>query len=316
MMNKSENERSIFVSHFKGFKYQILPKPFLEICNIQDQQEIRDFSEFAQGLNRIGLENQTFGELATLYEKWSQSELTNMVGLFHYRRFLVFNPELLDGCEVSSKFWEGDYRNSWNNRYQIMQEQIDSIASYDNKLVLPKPRLVGNGQTIWADFVVAHPTLQTLLKQVCDAWEIRFPNSHIEDWLKSNRTMFLFNIFYGPRDFVEEWCNSIFPILIGVDKSLDLNEKVNYSRWAGYISERIFSFYVQQQSISKKYEITYLPVIHFRELEYEAKIHNLEFQLENAESEIWGFVNSKSWRITKPARAILEFIRNWLGKGT
>ena len=315
-MNKSEYERSIFVSHFKQFKYQLLSKPYIEICNIQDQQEISNFSNLAQGLNRIGLENQTFGELATLYEKWSLSQLTDMVGLFHYRRFLVFNPESLEGCQVSSKFWEGDYRNSWNYRFQIMQDQIESISFYDNKLVLPKPRLIKSGQSIWEDFIVAHPNLKVLLKQVCDAWEIRFPGSNIENWLKSNHTMFLFNIFYGPRDFVEEWCKAIFPILIKIDESLNLNERGNYSRWAGYVSERIFSFYVQQQSILTKYEIVYLPVIHFKELEYEAKVNNLEFQLKNAEREILGFVNSKSWKLTRPVRSLSKFIQNLLNKRT
>lgn len=91
-------------------------------------------------------------------------------------------------------------------------------------------------------------------------------------------------------------------------------EKKSFSRWAGYISERVFSFYVQQKSISELYEIVHLPVLHFRELEHEAKVENLMFQLNSAELEISRFVNSKSWTITKPMREVRKLVKNWLKK--
>jgi hypothetical protein len=299
--------RSIFVSHFKEFNLPFLTEPFIEICNIQEATKKGEFIEYAQGLNRIGLDNKTYGELATLYEKYKKLELASMVGLFHYRRFLIFNPDSLDGCEVSTKFWEGNYRGSWENRKQIIDNQKDLIPKFDNKLVLPNPRLISENQNIWSDFVIAHPNLESLLTLACREWENHFPNSNVEDWLKSSRTMYLFNIFYGPKNFVTEWCNSIFPILTKIDRTLPTEEKEKYSRWAGYISERIFSFYVQQKSICDNFEIVHLPVIHFRELDYESKVNNLKLQLNNAEQQILGFVNSKSWKITKPFRILMKF---------
>jgi hypothetical protein len=313
-MIKPDYIRSIFISHFKEFQYPLLNEPFVEICNIQPGQPKDNFLEYAQGFNRVGLENQTYGELATLYEKWFQSELTSMVGLFHYRRFLVFDPDLLDGSEVSNKFWEGNFRNTWNSRFQIINDQINTIPIFDNKLALPLPRSVNQDQSIWSDFVVAHPNLENLLKLVCKEWEIRFPQSNIEEWLKTNKTMYLFNIFYGPKKFAQDWCDSIFPILIDIDNSLSLSEKKIFSRWAGYVSERVFSFYVQQKSIIQEYEKVHLPIIHFRELEHEAKIANLEFQLNSAELEITSFVNSNSWKITQPIRSVSKLIKRWLGK--
>ncbi len=306
-MNQNGFTRSIFVSHFKEFNFPLLTEPFIEICNIQETAKNGEFIEYAQGLNRIGLDNKTYGELATLYEKYEKSELASMVGLFHYRRFLVFNPDSLDGCEVSTKFWEGNYRNSWEKRKQIIDNQRDLIPKFDNKLVLPNSRLIMKDQNIWSDFVTAHPDLENLLTLACNEWEDRFPNSNIENWFKSNRTMYLFNIFYGPRSFAIQWCEAIFPVLTKIDKSLSVEEKIKYSRWAGYISERIFSFYVQQKSISDNFEIVHLPVIHFRELDYESKVNNLKLQLNNAEQQISGFVNSKSWKITKPFRNLMKF---------
>jgi hypothetical protein len=308
-MSLDEYTRTIFVSHFQKFNFPLLSEPFVEICNIQQNSQKGNFVEYAEGLNRVDLENQTYGELATLYEKYIKSELGSMVGLFHYRRFLVFNPDTLDGCEVSKKFWEGDYRTSWENRLQIIKDQIALIPTFDNKLVLPNPRIIKQGQSIWSDFVIAHPDLEDLLIRACNGWEEMFPNSNIEAWLKSNRSMYLFNIFYAPKVFVQNWCNSVFPLLIDIDSSLTFNEKDKFSRWAGYISERLFSFYVQQDSIKIKYQIEHLPIIHFRELEYEVKLNNLKLQLSNAENEIEGFVNSKSWKITKPFRNLIKFTK-------
>lgn len=166
-MKNLDFTRSIYISHFQNSNFPLLNDPFFEICNIQGDQSNGSFREYAQGFKRIDLENQTYGELAALYEKWFQSELTSMVGLFHYRRFLVFNQDSLDGCEFSKKSWEGNFRSTWNSRFQIGKDQISSIPNFDNKLVLPIPRVIDQEQTIWGDFVTSHPNLEILLKLVC-----------------------------------------------------------------------------------------------------------------------------------------------------
>jgi len=306
-MSTNISSRKILISHFKKFEFPFLDEPFQEICNIQDAFNSEGFTYKVAGLTEIGLRNEDYGELATLYSYWKNQNLGDMTGLFHYRRFLTFNLESLDGSEVSNKFWEGSYRNSWNKRESFATSQINSITNFDNKLVLPIPRLINNGQNIWQDFITAHPNLEDIFENICNIWEEKFPNSNLKNWFNNNSKMFLFNIFYAPKNFVNKWCETLFPILIEVDKGILKEDRAKFSRWCGFVSERLFTYYVSQPSIIESFEVKLVPVMHFRELDYEAKINNLSLQLHNAEKEIEGFVNSNSWKITKPLRQISKF---------
>lgn len=307
-MDPTITTRKILISHFKKFDFPFLDKPFLEICNIQNDTNSDGFEYKVSGLKEIGLRNEDFGELATLYSFWKNDNLGDMTGLFHYRRFLTFNCDSLDGSEVTNKFWEGNYRSSWNKRKTFAESQIMSIPNYDNKVVLPNPRFISNGQNIWQDFVTAHPNLEDIFDKICELWEEEFPKSNIKNWFNQNSKMYLFNIFYAPKDFVDNWCETIFPILIKVDKEIRQQDKDKYSRWSGFVAERLFTFYVSQPSIVNNFEFIFAPVMHFKELDYEAKINNLSLQLSNAEKEIEGFVNSNSWKITKPLRQFVKMI--------
>jgi hypothetical protein len=307
-MESTKYTRKILISHFKKFNFSLLEDPYFEICNIQDNLNSEEFKLKADGLSKLGFNNQDYGELATLFSFWERNELGSMTGLFHYRRFLTFDSNSLDGSEVSNKFWEGNYRSSWLKRKQFADSQLISLKNFDNKLVLPTPRIILNGQNIWQDFVTVHPNLKEIFDKICLIWDKKFPNSNIKKWFNHNSKMYLFNMFYAPKSFVNQWCESLFPILIEVDKEFRKENRTNISRWGGYVSERLFSFYVNQAFITENYELVQVPVMHFKELDHEAQLNNLLLQLRNAEKEIDGFVNSKSWKLTEPLRQISKFI--------
>jgi len=234
------DNKQIIVSHFKELNRDHLQYPYLEICNTQDGLKPNGFSLYdSTFLNTIAEKNKSYCELSALYSVWKDNLFKDYIGLAHYRRFFVFQN--LGVHSVQKKF------NSLIEDCSVFSKTLETL-NYD--LIVPIPLNFSGWEhnSIYKHFSALHPNLIDLFIKGCTILDSYLGKNNFSfNWLNSNYYLYPYNMFFGKKEIVEKWCNIIFSVLFELENQSSINLSGYDSRWAGFLSERFFSLFVQTQ---------------------------------------------------------------------
>jgi hypothetical protein len=116
--------------------------------------------------------------------------------------------------------------------------------------------------SVWNHFVTPYPQF----KQIMIAGALEFdrltsiPVGTSEEMLKSTNLLYPRNIFFGHQSFANEWLEISFKIAKHLDTVFPEPKE---DRWGGYVLERLFSVYLQQQQLSGKIRIIEKDLLYF-----------------------------------------------------
>lgn len=234
------DNNQIIVSHFKDIDRPILGEPYLEICNLNKEIRPNGFHVYDSDFkDNICHKNKSYCELSALYSVWKNNLFKDYIGISHYRRFFMFEDT---GNHIVEK--------SFDSLTQDCITSAQKINTFDYDLVVPIPFNFSGWEhnSIYKHFKALHPNLIHAFEESCRVLD-RYLG--LEDfslrWLDNNPYLYPYNMFFGKKEIVEKWCDIIFTVLFEVEKKIDTNFSGYDMRWAGFLSERFFSLFIQTQ---------------------------------------------------------------------
>jgi len=152
--------------------------------------------------------NPYINEITGLYEIWKKPD--DIKGLVHYRRFFVEN---------------GDYLTL--DRASEILDKFDVITTVDYECV-PIDLLERN-----------------LNKKVIWRYTEQLP-MEVDNWLYEPQTYNICNMFVAKKQFVDDYCSWLFPIILPLCEQFIKHNKTNdikQNRTLGFITECLFGYW-------------------------------------------------------------------------
>mgnify|MGYP000045857926 CR=1 FL=1 len=193
----------------------------------------------------ISDKNARFCELTALY--WIWQNLNNFdekyIGLAHYRRYFFFPPEppvhahytsteFLDGVITEPKLWDH------------ITEQLSN-----DKLIIPIPVSFSHADlNIKTQYIFAHNesdwlVLENTIAEMYPEYQPAFNRFSQTDELSG------YNMFIGPKDFIQQYCMWLFPLLFAMEPHIAHKEDAYQNRVFGFMAERLQNVYILHHQI-------------------------------------------------------------------
>lgn len=200
----------------------------------------------------ISSRNPNYCELTALYWMWKNDKTSDIVGLFHYRRFLY--PRL-------SKWKRFLYRRVAMRDILLEKpsaEQANELVGnpgFDKileKYDIITTNLVANqGRTLLKHYADAHRISDM---EVARAVLVEFYPDYVDAFdkqmggLKFNYA----NMFVASKKVADEYCEWLFDVLAKIEQRVTIPTDPVQSRIFGYISERLFGVYIKRNNLKVK----------------------------------------------------------------
>lgn len=171
----------------------------------------------------ISYKNDYFSELTGLYWIWKNND-SDIVGLCHYRRYFVKG---LFG--TGPLLNENDILDSLNKYDIIAYKKYSGITVYDafNKFVS-----------------------QEHLDKSLELMKVVYPEYYNQMKIQfSKKSLYGHCMFISSQQFLNEYCEWLFPYLFELEKELDITKD---KRVVGYIAELLFSVYLEYNNVNVK----------------------------------------------------------------
>ncbi len=207
------------------------------------------------GSASISDKNDRFCELTALY--WIWQNLDNFdeeyIGLVHYRRYFYFPCAL----PIHTHYISADFLNEAITDVQLWQyiaEQLDA-----DKLIVPIPTPFSHaGFNVKSQYIFAHDEadwylLENTLIHTHPDYQTAFSE------FSGMGSMFGYNMFIGSKNFVQQYCAWLFPILFAMEPHIAHKEDVYQNRVFGFMAERLLNVYILHHQIPT----SMLPVLQF-----------------------------------------------------
>lgn len=202
----------------------------------------------------ISSKNSNYNELTALYWAWKNLD-ADFYGLMHYRRYFCLRDDsrlfrrqqyqLKKLFKIKDKFV--DYKNKTN--VKNIEKEFEELDNYfkknatENTIFVPK-KIEFSDMTIKSHYGIYHDIKD---------WEIVtdiIVNKHPEykkTWedFENQKWMYGFNMFVMSKNNFSNYLEWLFDVLSEVENKSDMNSKDAFqSRLCGFISERLFNFYL------------------------------------------------------------------------
>ncbi len=184
--------------------------------------------------------NPYYCELTALYYVWKNEELSDYVGLVHYRRFFDFtcdNPKAI----VETK---NDLLDIADN--VLIDALLDDLDKYD--IVLPKADNMC--LSVYEQYAKHHnkkdyDVVRTIIKDKYPEYLNAF------DQVSNGNALHLYNMFVMKKEIFSHYMEWLFSILFEVEKKIDIQSYDQYQRRVfGYLAERLLNVYVYSNNLS------------------------------------------------------------------
>lgn len=178
----------------------------------------------------ISSQNESYCELTGLYWIW-QNTSANIVGLEHYRRYLVDNNLLLKKEEIDNVLEKYDIILPQKTEY--LTSSAKHFSKYHDPLVLVFCR--------------------DIISKVYPEYVKDF------DWFTYQKCGYSYNMFISKKSLIDNYCNWLFNILFELEKEVDLSRYDDYNkRMFGFVAERLFNVWIHHQNLRvKEYSVLY-----------------------------------------------------------
>ena len=173
--------------------------------------------------------NPYFCELTGLYWAWKNLSC-DIIGLCHYRRYLVTN--VFPGGVL----------------LLLRKTGIEAaMKKYD--VILPKKVFLGKDQTIFEQYAKEH--IITDLNLAREVLQEIFPDDiPAFDAVMKQHAMYAFNMFCMRKPLFDSYCAWLFPVLFALEKRIDYKKRDRYQkRVFGFLSERLFNVWIYRMHL-------------------------------------------------------------------
>lgn len=240
-MQSLEQQALILVSSYDAVMADSYSLPYLEVVNSSNLENFPKIHNafMLRYLSNMRSSVHCWGEIAALVAAKNMMADIDIVGLQHYRRFLILDQDYPESHVMNF---------SVKIKKNFLELQANHLWEYGNSVAIPRGIIAPTN--LFDIFANSHgPLVEVLIQsaKIFDAQLSRyFQAPDTIEYLKSSNVFFGFNMFIGPRDFYFEWLNILHPVLSYLDAlSFQLPEQGYQSRWGGFIAERFFSYYIQ-----------------------------------------------------------------------
>lgn len=231
--------------------------------------------------DNISEKNPYFCELTATYWIWKNVK-ANIVGLFHYRRFLNFANTETKVHKLTDNF---------ASRYGITEKNIENILKeYD--LIVPTKTKQGN-VSVYDYYSQEHYASDMDL--VLEVIKQKYPSDYeiAEKELKNNSQMFIGNMLIANKQVFDAYAEWLFNILFEVEKSIQLEvlkRDAYQQRVYGFLAERLMGVFI---ATHKDLKVKQLPVIFVEE----DKKKYLKYKFRQIKRKILSLIGIKKYKI-------------------
>lgn len=205
--------------------------------------------------DNISEKNNTYCELTALYWIWKNDDLSEIIGLTHYRRYFNF----IDKNVFYLNRFIGINRMKDIEKYiDINNKQIENMLE-KNDIILPKPWCMNitirehyNREHYKCDFDMLERILKSKYPEYSEAFDI----------VVNRKYMYLLNMFILKREIFIDYMKWLFDILEELEKHIKITDDKYQSRTIGFIAERLINIYVYHNNLKVKE----LPIIFIDEV--------------------------------------------------
>lgn len=180
--------------------------------------------------DNISSKNKAFCELTGIYWIWKNST-ADIIGIDHYRRFFI-------------KKYEDQ---------ELLTEKEILNALKQNDIILPKrDKNIFTGKTAAQFFGDKHDPLVWTL---CRDWIKENSPEYLNDfdWFSREKTGYVFNMFIGRKQLLDNYFEWLFSLLFSLEKEIDLSIYDNYNRrMYGFLAERLINVWVHHNKLKVK----------------------------------------------------------------
>jgi glycosyltransferase involved in cell wall biosynthesis len=194
-----------------------------------------------------------YAELCGLYWLWKNSN-ADIKGLFHYRRFLDLN---ITSEHAGEKYYEISISDNFSpenflDKMDINTERIVSILNKNTVITRNREDL-----RTWSNYTVAKHYKAVHIGEHLDIALEALKEFYPEYYntavgLFNGHDSYFANMTIMKKADFNRYCTWLFDILDKVEPTINLYDKrlapgTNYSRWAGFLGERLTSVFIQKQ---------------------------------------------------------------------
>lgn len=189
--------------------------------------------------DNISYKNKSYCELTALYWAWKNDD-ADYYGLFHYRRYLSFNPE----HEKSSTYYKTfDFIDENAIRELHLNERDIEEVIGDFDVIAPIANFVGvNFKNNYEQYCNSDYLHKEDLDIFIEVVKEKYPHltTFVDNYMNSKYAYFC-NMGIMKKKYFNEYCEILFDVLEETEKRCDVsNYSVNELRVFGHLSERLF----------------------------------------------------------------------------
>ncbi|MDR1324002.1 MAG: DUF4422 domain-containing protein [Candidatus Margulisbacteria bacterium] len=198
--------------------------------------------------DNISAKNETFAELTGLYWAWKNLKKlypdVEYVGLCHYRRYFALRP-----------LWK-TIPYGWIAAKTLPMAQnygatFQRILKHKQVILAQRKVLSCNTFTFYASEM--HSRDYHTLRQIIHELQPDYEEAFLTVWEGSNKHS-PYNMFICRRDWLDEYCKWLFPILYEAERRIKTDNYDEHSkRVFAMLSEHLLNVYVHQHGFNVKY---------------------------------------------------------------
>lgn len=198
----------------------------------------------------ISARNSAYCEMTGVYWAWKNDRESDVLGFFHYRRYLDFRPERSRTLNAHGMIEHPRLGEKLISEYGLSLEVIENVMA-DVDMIIPEAfdvRAAGP-KTVRQQYDAApHHHLKDLELAGRIIADLSPQYSQYFDMMMEGSILYPNNMFLFRRPVFERFCEWIFPILQRLDTEIDTSSySQQEARAVGYIAERLFTVFVLSQ---------------------------------------------------------------------
>lgn len=194
----------------------------------------QDYINDSEGEN-ISSKNPYYCELTALYWIWKNSK-ESVVGLEHYRRHFITNVSVFG--------------------FKLLSE--NKINKYLKKYDVIIPYYIKNNKTVVEAYYEGEKIKNHVSSDIdCIEEIVRefYPNEYKDfyTYFHSKSLKAPYNMFICKKEIIDKYCEWLFELFAIAEKRIDYVNRIgNQKRVFGYLSERLFGYWIQKNKLTPK----------------------------------------------------------------
>jgi len=309
MESSSNSDNLLIVASHAEPIYRELESPYLEVCAILRNGLIQGYKHYAESWPGLVAHPEALSEIIILLRARPFFNNKRQVGLIHYRRIFSLNPH---------EYNDQNHTQDLRTRFSRACIEAQFLQNYEGKIVIPKPLDVNS--SVLAHFIEWHAPLENALDEACLVFNASVQNIFgiidSKSELENTQYLYAWNMWIGSPDFYDEWVTLLLPVLKALDDMSSSLPNDGYQfRWSGFISERLFSVYINLCKKTNRWNFVERPVIFFEDSAVAerdnvlAERDNVLAERDSAIAERDSVLKSKSWTVTSFLRSGDKILR-------